>query len=96
MDAKWIKAPGAFPRDLKLLGLDFVHQILSNRKVQRGIDDEQVRKLSDYNNTHDAPGKRFEIRQCVGLYFDGVSMAEFGNFTLQRTRLVVVDRSLFH
>jgi hypothetical protein len=43
--------------------------------VQRGIDNEQVRKLSDYNNTHDAPSKCFEIRQCMGLYFDGVSVA---------------------
>jgi hypothetical protein len=43
--------------------------------VQRGIDNEQVRKLSDYNNTHDAPGKCFEIRQCVGLYFDVFSVA---------------------
>ena len=64
--------------------------------MQRGIDNEQVRKLSDYNNTHDAPGKRFEIRQCVGLYFDGVSVASPGNLTLQDTRLVVVDRSLSH
>ena len=63
--------------------------------MQRGVDNEQVSKLSDYNNAHDALSQCFEIRQCVDLYFDGDSVAQAVHFTLQGMPLVVANRSFF-